>query len=723
MKPIAILQFVAGEGPGYILEFLARRGRESRVVRIDESEPVPALGGMSGLVLMGGPMSVNDDLLWIPPVLELVSSAVAASVPVLGHCLGAQLMAKALGGEVGPNPCHEIGWGAVEVAESAVAKAWLGEEPEFVAFHWHGETFSLPVGASPILRSPHCENQAFAQGPHIGLQCHVEMTAAMVQAWGKSEAGAAEIAAHPGPAVQSAAEMCEDLESRVDALRVVADRVYGRWCGFSEGVIVGAQLEGDRMPDDINMAETLCSTDTLCMHDGTVSRHESVLSAGGQGEMDQGTTVAQDDMVGEGLVAAEEEHYRRLLERDDDAPKYVVRRRIAAGGMGAIYDAYDADMQRHSIVKVILPRHKQNADLITSFVREARITGQLEHPNIVPVHDIGFLEDYGIYFTMKYIRGECLVDVLDRIFMGDRAYMEKYDGFALLSMFRRVCDAVSFAHSQNVLHRDIKPHNIMVGEYGEVVLTDWGLAKKIGPQHTPEKGLNETRAGVVKGSPAYMSPEQAMGTSRAIDKNSDVFSLGATLYHIFTFAPPFQGLDVYDSLRRARENDYVDPAKVTTRNQGLPAELADVIRKALSPNKNERYDSAEALGRDVDDIMRGKMEFFSRVFEEGQYLVRDGETGRECYILLNGSVKVYKVHEGREVLLNTLNEGDIVGEMALITNEPRSANVVALERTSALVLTHDLFARNLEKLPRWMEKAVVALADRLREGNSRLAAE
>jgi serine/threonine protein kinase len=461
-------------------------------------------------------------------------------------------------------------------------------------------------------------------------------------------------------------------------------------------------------------AETMCSTDTLCMHDGTLAQHESIFSAS---RLDQGTTVTQDDRQPPELIAAELAHYKRLLERHPEAPKYVVKRRIAAGGMGGIYDAYDADMQRHSILKVILPRHKQNADLISSFVHEARVTGQLEHPNIVPVHDIGFLDDYGIYFTMKYIRGECLVDILDRIFMGDQAYVEKYDGFVLLSIFRRICDAVSFAHSKGVLHRDIKPHNVMVGEYGEVVLTDWGLAKKIGRQNTDQRA---TRAGVVKGSPAYMPPEQALGISSAIDKNSDIFSLGATLYHIYTFSPPFQGLDVYDSLRRARENQYIDPAKVTTRNQSLPAELADIIRKALSADKNLRYDSAEALGKEVDDVMRGKMEFKSRTFEAGEMLVRDGETGRECYILLNGSVRVYKDVDGREVTLSTLQEGDIVGEMALITNEPRSANVVALERTSALVLTHELFARNLEKLPRWMEKAVVALADRLREQNARL---
>jgi GMP synthase-like glutamine amidotransferase len=232
MKPIAILQFTDGEGPGYILAFLAKRGRAFRVVRIDEGERPPALAEMSGLVLMGGPMSVNDELPWIAPVLERVREAMAGDVPVLGHCLGAQLMAKALGARVGPNGCHEIGWGAVEVTDLAEARAWLGGD--FLAFHWHGETFELPAGAHHLLRSSHCENQAFAIGPHIGLQCHVEMTAAMVRLWCESEAGAAEIAAHPGPGVQSAAEMCQDLERHLAALQRVADRIYDRWCQGSE---------------------------------------------------------------------------------------------------------------------------------------------------------------------------------------------------------------------------------------------------------------------------------------------------------------------------------------------------------------------------------------------------------------------------------------------------------------------------------------------------------
>jgi GMP synthase-like glutamine amidotransferase len=234
MKPIVILQFIAGEGPGYILEFLSARGRPMQIVRIDEGEALPPMESMSALVLMGGPMSVNDDLPWIPPVMELVRAVVAEDIPVLGHCLGGQLLAKALGAEVRANGCHEIGWGSVEIANSATAREWFGDAPEFLVFHWHGETFDVPEGATHILRSLHCENQAFAHGPHIGLQCHVEMTEAMLVTWSSSEAGIAEIAAHPGPAVQSGEDIRSDMGGRLQELRFRADHIYSHWCAQSE---------------------------------------------------------------------------------------------------------------------------------------------------------------------------------------------------------------------------------------------------------------------------------------------------------------------------------------------------------------------------------------------------------------------------------------------------------------------------------------------------------
>jgi len=229
MKPVAIFRHVRSEGPGYFATVLERRSIPHRLIAVDDGEPLPrSARAFAGLVFMGGPMSANDDLPWIAPSLALVQDAVRQDVPLLGHCLGAQLMAKALGGEVQPAAVKEIGWGEVTVSDNALAREWFGARAGFTAFHWHGETFSLPPGATRVLGNAHCANQAFVLGKHFGLQCHVEMTAALVRSWCRG--GAAEIeAAAASPGVQTAAQMQEALDERVTLLHVVAERVYARW--------------------------------------------------------------------------------------------------------------------------------------------------------------------------------------------------------------------------------------------------------------------------------------------------------------------------------------------------------------------------------------------------------------------------------------------------------------------------------------------------------------
>lgn len=232
MKPVAIFRHFPTEGPGHFATFLDERHIPWQLVRIDAGDTLPASADQfSGLVFMGGPMSVNDDLPWIAPVLALIRQAVAGDIPVLGHCLGGQLMSKALGGVVSRSPVKEIGWGEVSVVDSPVANEWLSGKPglsKFDAFHWHGETFTIPTGATRLLSSRHCENQAFVLGgKHLGMQCHVEMTEAMVKAW--CETGATEIAASLGPTVQSAEVMQKDLAGRVSVLNQVAERLYAKW--------------------------------------------------------------------------------------------------------------------------------------------------------------------------------------------------------------------------------------------------------------------------------------------------------------------------------------------------------------------------------------------------------------------------------------------------------------------------------------------------------------
>jgi GMP synthase-like glutamine amidotransferase len=229
MKPVAIFRHARSEGPAYFATYLDRRGVPWKLFALDEGRAVPRdAGKFRGLAFMGGPMSVNDDLPWIDPLLELARDAVRRDLPLLGHCLGGQLMSKALGGEVSRARIKEIGWGEVRVADNAVARAWFGTLEAFEAFHWHGETFSIPPGATRVLGNARCDNQAFAVGKHLGMQCHVEMTEDLIRNWCKG--GADEIErARTSPGVQQAAKIGKNLAARVSALHSVADRIYDRW--------------------------------------------------------------------------------------------------------------------------------------------------------------------------------------------------------------------------------------------------------------------------------------------------------------------------------------------------------------------------------------------------------------------------------------------------------------------------------------------------------------
>lgn len=204
------------------------------LIKVDAGEAVPIVANeFSGLCFMGGPMSVNDDLPWIAPICALIRHAVAAEVPIIGHCLGGQLMSKALGGIVTKNPVKELGWGVVsrEVGQKVSRggtpnQDWLGDMESFEAFHWHGETFSIPTGSTRLLKSQWCENQAFVLGPHLGMQCHVEMTAAMIRLWCRQWA---DECAQASASVQSPAQMAERMDERIAAMRIAADRLYTRW--------------------------------------------------------------------------------------------------------------------------------------------------------------------------------------------------------------------------------------------------------------------------------------------------------------------------------------------------------------------------------------------------------------------------------------------------------------------------------------------------------------
>jgi WD40 repeat protein len=264
--------------------------------------------------------------------------------------------------------------------------------------------------------------------------------------------------------------------------------------------------------------------------------------------------------------------------RVDDGPaRYSLGETLGEGGMGVVRRGLDTRLGREVAIKVLT---HQNATAHARFVAEAKVTAALEHPNVVPVHDIGVDEDGRPFLVMKWVRGRSLSALT--------GHLDQHDA---LDTFRKVCDAVAFAHARGVLHRDIKPENVMVGEFGEVTLLDWGLAYSMG--RAPEGGSQ------VAGTPAYMAPEQVAGALNALDVRTDVYGLGAVLYELMVHAPPFAG-PTKEVLALVRQGELPAPRR---RRPEISREIEAIILRAMSPKPEDRYPSVLALRADIDAVL------------------------------------------------------------------------------------------------------------------------
>jgi serine/threonine-protein kinase len=295
-----------------------------------------------------------------------------------------------------------------------------------------------------------------------------------------------------------------------------------------------------------------------------------------------------------------------------DGSRYRVLRPHARGGLGEVFVAEDTELHREVALKEIHAEYAQDPHSRTRFLLEAEVNGRLEHPHIVPVYGLGAYPDGRPYYAMRFIQGTTLKDAIHRFHAQDTPGRDSGQRSLalrqLLGQFVAVCYAVAYAHSRGVVHRDVKPANVLLGPFGETLLVDWGLAKVVGRAEggtgsaevtlRPATGSElATRAGTALGTPAYMSPEQAAGHLDRIGPASDVYGLGATLYAVLAGHPPVEGRDEGKLLRRVTQGDWPRPSQVA---MGVPRVLEAVCLKAMALEPEQRYASAHELAADLE---------------------------------------------------------------------------------------------------------------------------
>ncbi len=402
----------------------------------------------------------------------------------------------------------------------------------------------------------------------------------------------------------------------------------------NEDTLMGGQ--GSSFED----AETLATNKTFSSN--PTLGHDSILDH----TPTQNTILDATLPMGQGAKQiGEDEHYG--IKQSNKEQRFEVFREINRGGMGAILESRDVNLRRDVAMKVILAQDASDHE-IRRFVEEAQITGQLEHPSIVPVHELSVDADGKIFYTMKMVHGETLKDILSHIADSKQDTINKYSLSMLLDIFNRVCDAISFAHSKGIIHRDLKPENIMIGDFGEVQVMDWGLAKILGSEEiTPETkstriqsvrmdNLDQTMDGQILGTPQFMAPEQARGDIDQLCPQTDIYALGAILYQILTLRPPVSGKSVHDLLDKVVKGDITPPTQFNTTtvsrkkeqakevkeetrriakereillkhcpNNVIPYSLSAVCMRAMQNKIEKRYKDVAALQKDIRSYMDG----------------------------------------------------------------------------------------------------------------------
>jgi serine/threonine protein kinase len=417
--------------------------------------------------------------------------------------------------------------------------------------------------------------------------------------------------------------------------------------------------------------------------------------------------------------------------------RFALLREVNRGGMGVIESALDPVLGRRVAIKTLRADLVERERMTAKFEEEAQITGQLEHPNIVPIYDLG-VDAEDTFIVMKMIHGRSLGDLLYERpeTPQDPAGIQRY-----VSIVLKLCDALEYAHSRGVYHCDIKPDNVMVGDFGQVYLMDWGVAllesrqrshgdQPARPRRFSREDLEQSErdslirvtglddgSDPLRGTPAYMAPEQVWGRTHEIDARTDVFGLGGILCEVLIGEPPNDWSSPVNMGPGRGAPEFPEQSPCWTR---LPPELRRITSRALSPQRDDRHPSIAALRADLEHYLRGGGWFAIRHYQAGETVVREGEPGDTAYIIEEGRCRVLKNVGGRQEVVRTLGPGDVFGEISVFAAGPRTATIEAAEPLKVRVIGGDSLKHELDQNP-WLGAFVRSLATIFRETDAKLS--
>lgn len=405
--------------------------------------------------------------------------------------------------------------------------------------------------------------------------------------------------------------------------------------------------------------------------------------------------------------------------------RYLSLKLLGEGGFAQVRSFFDRALNRVIAVKELKPSCSQDPDLLNAFVNEAKLVSYLDHPGIVSVFDTFLAGPDKPCYTMQMVEGRTLTSLLSDPRTGHPVSLPFTRA---LEIFMKMSETLAYAHDRGVIHLDLKPDNIMIGRYGEVLIMDWGSAKIYDERpykaylgrFMDEPGnlsLKKESECLVLGTPSYMAPEQFKIRRNQCTPAADVFAAGIILYQMLTGTNPFCAVELED-IRHLVENH--NPQPVHEINVDIPLRLSQICEKALEKSIVNRYRNCHELVDDIKQCHDSCEAFISKSYNAGDIIFDEGAIGEYAFIIASGKVEISKIHDGTPKVLAVLGKNEIVGELAIFSKQPRSATARAIEPTTIRIMNKADVDRELDKLSPWVGRMITGLSTRFIGLNEKL---